>query len=371
MPSISGPLVRRTLVGLLATTIAVAGTLTTAGTATAAGPAKSADKGSAWLAGELEKNMFTYPGGDFADWGLTVDAALAMTASRNRPAKLKRVINKLERNYDDYTSFGETRYGGSAAKMLTAVKAFGLSHKTFADRNVRNVVLDLISTEEANAGELMNSDGTGAGNTFSQSFAVIGLSRSGKAPVSTVRFLLRQQCAEGYFRLYISEGQSCDEADDDGDDTTDASASVDASAMAIQALVAAKADGVPMGKKKFKKARRWLLAAQDGKGAFGSDADITAKNSNSTGLAGAALAALGKKKQLVKAQHWIASVQLTKQAAGKGPAKKDLGAIAYSKKAFRTAKRDGVDDGTRDQFRRASTQAVLALAGTSLVTLKR
>lgn len=361
MTSISRPLVRRTLVGLAATALAVTGTLTTSGPATAAGPAKAADRGSAWLAGEFENNMFAseFDGVTYPDWGLTVDAALALAAAGNRPDKLDKVAGKLENNYDDYTSYEGTVYGGPAAKMLTAAKVFGADHETFAERNVRRVVLDLVADD----GELVNSNGTGAGNTFSQSFAVIGLSRSGLAPVETVDFLLRQQCADGYFRLYITDGQTCDEAGD--------SPSVDASAMAIQALVAAKADGLAVPRAKYKKAVSWLLSAQGDNGAFGSDEAITEKNTNSTGLAAAALQALGKDNRLGLAQDWISSVQLTKAAAGDGPAKKDLGAIAYSRAAFRTAKQDGVDDGARDQFRRASAQGILALAGTSLVTLRR
>jgi len=63
-------------------------------------------------------------------------------------------------------------------------------------------------------------------------------------------------------------------------------------------------------------------------------------------------------------------MQLTKARVGEGPGRKDVGAIAYNLKARNAAVRNGVTKATRDEFRRATSQAVWGLLAVDLGTLK-
>ena len=102
------------------------------------------------------------------------------------------------------------------------------------------------------------------------------------------------------------------------------------------------------------KAVRWLLGQQDAAtGSFSGNGPTGTPNANSTGVAAAALRAAGEAAAAAKAAGYVAALQL-----GSGP---DAGAIGYDHDAVVAAPRGAIDDTSRDQWRRATAQGVLAL----------
>ena len=113
----------------------------------------------------------------------------------------------------------------------------------------------------------------------------------------------------------------------------------------------------------------WLRSVQKKSGGFAAGAGKGFANANSTGYAAAGLAAVGRTAAVRRAAHFVARLQLTQRRAGAAGA--DLGAIAFDRAALEAARQDGVTDATRDQFRRATSQGVLALVGKHLAGLRR
>jgi hypothetical protein len=327
-----------------------------ASAAEATGPVQQA---AAFQAGELVKNRMPSTYVDGPDWGLTVDT-LYMLAATGKPAKARAIGRVLAKKAGAYTtsSFGDTTYesAGATAKVLLASQVVGQG-KTLGGTDYRKALLSFAQPNGRLADR--NSDGTDYSNTFGQAIGVIALSRSGRAPQATVRFLLRQQCAAGFFTLTPTGNQTCDKAG--------SPASVDATAYAVQALYAATKQGkATVPARRITKAVRWLAGVQRANGSFGSDDAIRTSNANSTGLAAQALADAGRTKAVKKARAWIRTVQITRGSAGQ--AAEAIGAIAYDRAALKNARRDGISD--IDQFRRATAMGAFALAPKPLRTLK-
>ncbi|MDG4833971.1 prenyltransferase/squalene oxidase repeat-containing protein [Solwaraspora sp. WMMD1047] len=322
----------------------------------------AAGSASRWLAGQLVDGGL--PGFVGSDWGLTIDALLALRAAEVEPAAVAAITRSLAANADGYaairTEAGDFITGGSTAKVLVAVVAAGLDPTDFGGHDWRARTQGLIhgSDEGARAGWLHDLNlGTAAGsNLFGQSLAVIGLARSGGVPQPAVDFLVRQQCPGGGFRLYPgATGTSCVD-----DPATEQNMDVDATAMAVQALLAAAEAGASGTAGPVAAATSWLLAEQAADGSFHGSGFTDYPNTNSTGLGGQALAAVGERDAAAKAAAFIAAQQLTPANAGAAAA--HVGAIAYTSDALATAVTNGIGEFELDQWRRASAQAVLGLA---------
>ncbi|MCX6523849.1 MAG: hypothetical protein NTX58_03640, partial [Actinobacteria bacterium] len=122
----------------------------------------------------------------------------------------------------------------------------------------------------------------------------------------------------------------------------------DATAIATQALLSA--ERTPAVEAALSKALGWLLAKQDrSTGGFGGTGSTAAINANSTGLSAQALRAAGQLEAAERAANWItSSLQLN-------------GAIAYTPTARASAVTSGIPSNLADQWRRSTTQGVLAL----------
>jgi len=326
--------------------------------ATAASPA--AERAESFQAGELRDARMPSAFTDGTDWGLTIDTIYMLAATDGRRPLLDRMGRVLANNAGEYTSatFADTTYvsSGATAKVLLAAKVLGRDVRDFGGVDYRKRLTRFIVPNGPDAGRLSdrNSDGSDFSNTLGQSLGVIGFARTGSAPQPVVDHLLEQQCQAGFFSLSMTTGKNCNQAGGNG--------SVDATALAVQALFAAEQQGeAQVPDRRIAKAVRWLASVQRANGSFGSDADIRTSNANSTGLAAQALADAGRMTAVQKARQWVASVQITRRNAE--AADNVIGAIAYDRAALRTAQRDGVTDQTvRDQFRRATSQGAFALA---------
>ncbi|WP_158632158.1 LPXTG cell wall anchor domain-containing protein [Micromonospora sp. Llam0] len=327
----------------------------------AATPA-AAQAGSHWISGQLVDGGL--PGFVGSDWGLTIDALFALRATGAEQAAVAAIVEALTANADGYavirTDMGDFVTGGSTAKVLLAAVAAGVDPTDFGGHDWRQRTLDLIygADQGTKAGWLYdrNLDTTAGSNLFGQSLAVIGLARSGGVPQTAVDFLVKQQCPGGGFRLYPNAaGTSCS-----ADPVTEQSMEVDATAMAVQALLAAADAGASGTAEPAAAATSWLLSAQAADGSFNGSGFTDYPNTNSTGLAGQALAAAGEHTAAGQAAGFVAAQQIT--TANAGAASAHVGAIAYTPDALATAVTDGIGEFELDQWRRATAQAVLGLA---------
>ncbi len=354
------------------------------GTAIAAGAAL---RSAGWLVGELDP-IGEMPG-PYAgtDWGLTLDAQWALYAAGTGKRTVADISRSLAPHVGEYLGADlfedpAARIGGSVAKLLVAAvvagddpTAFGTGRYLPAGTtyDLRAEALALLEPDGAQTGRLSNV-GTGKDetNVFAQALVVIGLARSGGVPEEAVEFLVSQQCTDGWFRMFYNDGLSCVAA-------TDAVADIDGTAMALQALLTARDNGTPGLDGHVEQAAQWLLSAQRKDGSYGGGVATAGSNSNSTGLAAAALWAAAQTadptsaKRLTtgyeRAREWVLNLQARDETARGTALRSEYGAIAYNPDAFSTSRSTGIGASERDQWRRATTQAVLALAPVSFARL--
>ncbi|WBB91280.1 prenyltransferase/squalene oxidase repeat-containing protein [Verrucosispora sp. WMMC514] len=317
-----------------------------------------------WLAGEYTDGVLPGPFSP-QDWGLSIDGVIALAATGaagpTRQAATAQIAAHV-RSYNSYDDWGIEGFtdGGATAKLLYVASSAGADPTDFGGWDLRAETVALLSGAGTGhqhgriTSRTTEETGPDPSNTFDQSFAVLGLARSGGTPQETVDFLIRQQCAAGGFRLYPdADGVPSPSCDDQGNATLD----VDSTAMAVQALLAADVAGADEA---AQRGADWLVAQQRVDGSFGGSGPTSGANSNSTGLAGQALAAAGRDAEAARAAEALAALQLT--TANGGAAAADAGAIAYASDALAEAVRDGIAESFRDQWRRATAQALLGLA---------
>ncbi|RIW45795.1 cell wall anchor protein, partial [Micromonospora endophytica] len=359
---------RRVGVGLgvaTATALAVIAATPLGGVAAPSPPHTAAARDAArWLAGEYADGVLPGPFGG-ADWGLSIDGAIALAATgvagSTRQAATAQIAAHV-RSYNSYDDWGITGFtdGGATAKLLYVASAVGADPTDFGGWDLRAETLSLIAGADSGhqhgriTSRTTAESGSDPSNTFDQSFAVLGLVRSGGVPQESVDFLIRQQCAVGGFRLYPdADGAPSASCDAQRNATLD----VDSTAMAVQALLASDATGADEA---AQRGADWLVAQQGADGSFGGSGPTSGANSNSTGLAGQALAAAGRDAEAARAAQALAALQLT--AGNGGAAAAEAGAIAYHAATLAEAVTNGIGENFRDQWRRATAQALLGLA---------
>lgn len=361
MPTSAAPTTVFTRLGAALVAIAVVmlsvganGGIPTVG-ADSAGP--GAVSAAAWLAGELSANGHQLSNAGAIDWGLTADAALAITAAQGRGnADAAATVDNVVAHFASYSSWDDigpypgVRLAGPTAKTLFAALVEGRS-TVVGSVDVDTELRSLLVTSGAQTGRYAdrNAYGGDSSNGFSQSLAILALARTATpAPGTATTFLLAQQCPSGGFRLTYFGGATC---------TDDASADTDASALAVQAL--ATVDQTTAVTDSVARAMAWFLSIQNPTtGAFGGTGPTSAPNANSTGLIGQALRAVGQTAAADRAASWVSSLQRISPAA-------DAGAIGYDTAAFAA----GLGANNRDQWRRSTAQALFALGVAPLSTI--
>ena len=366
------PVTRRVALGLTSAVLA-AGTLV-ASPASAAEPTRRADAAADWLARQLEGGLvvssYTDTGTgnvvEYTDLGLTLDVHLAFRDLGIRERKRERILDAIETRTGEYVGTGETRYAGALGKLLTAVQREGIEPASYAGgtllRQLERRVHTADDSERGRAEDAFDPDDQFGGdfsNTVGQSFVVGALARADSDLADeTVRFLLKQQCAQGFFRVYLeSVDHTCD-----GGTAEQSGRSVDATAFAVQALLVADRRDVDVRQRRLSNAlaaaEAWLLRKQRASGAFREDG---VANSNSTGLAAAALADLGRKGRADRAAEWVRERQVTRALARDGALGGERGAVALDDAAFDKAVEDGITGGVLYQWQRATAQAAAGL----------
>lgn len=327
-------------------------------------PATSAARaGTGWLATQLTSGIVHNDQFDFDDYGLTVDIGISMDEVGGDQALVRQIRQAVGPHVDSYVSgvdYGapDDLYSGSLAKALVFAQVSGADARSYGGYDLVSQVEDRVTSSGPSRGRLADQlTGADYANSFGQAFAARGLSVAGSARAAEVTdFLLKQQCSAGFFRIFFNTDPSAaDQGCVDGTDGID----TDTTALVVSQLAAIPSRSADVDAA-IEKAVAWLVATQKADGSFVGSDFTPDSNTNSTGLAASALAAAGRCEQAGRAGEWVASLQVGPQPAG-SPLAGEEGALAYSADALAAAKTQGITIESRDQWRRATVQAVAGL----------
>src|SRR4051812_27835598 len=359
----SSTLVRRTGAMLVASAVTIS--LAAAGGAAQAAPA---DRGAGWLSAQLTDGVVVgsyedlpdHPGTfiDYNDYGLSIDTAFALKAVGGHGSDVRAVRDAVGQDLGAYIGTGGEVYAGATAKALVLAESSGGDPQSFGGVNLVRTLNGLVAKSGPAKGRIADESQFGDyANTLGQILAVHGLTVAGRAQAGPARkFLLEQQCDQGYFRLYFSkpksDHQSCGKKSKPDPDAT--------SYAVVQLWKVSK--GNSRLRTALKHAVAWLAKQQRPSGAFNGGTSTDVPNANSTGLASWALGLTGHCVAAESGSAWVSDLQVGAQPAG-SPLAGQRGAVAYDKAALKSGKQDGIptDGAGQDQWRRASSQAVPAL----------
>lgn len=358
-------------VALLATGAVIATTLSTLGAA----PAQAApgDLGARWLERQLTDGLIYNEQYAFNDYGLTADVAFALDAIGGQQATVRRIGKALAPHVDSWTTgvdFGsDDIYAGSVAKALVLAQTAERDPRRFGGVNLVKRLHARVSDTAPYVGRIEDKGEMDYANTIGQLFAAVGLAAAGSPKASPARkFLLKQQCSDGYFRLNFADKTSRRQGCDSGGSSLTAP-DTDVTALAVLALNALPKQGKAV-RGATAAAVGWLKATQKRNGSFGGGVATEGSNSNSTGLAAWALGDAGSCRAAAASARWVRGLQVSDDVAGT-PLAGEKGAIAYNRAAMKAAESGGITVETRDQWRRASAQAAPGLIFTSLDRCQR
>ncbi|MFG1918200.1 prenyltransferase/squalene oxidase repeat-containing protein [Micromonospora sp. NPDC048898] len=331
---VNRPLRHRARILVTAALAALTLTLTVTPSAASASPPtlNKADAAAGWLARQAvdgERFEVTFDGVAYPDQGLTLDAVFAFAAAKVADTTAANAVSWLAQPavLTGYIGDGTEAYAGATAKLALGAQVRGLNPAAFGGVDLLTRLNGLLTPSGRYSDRSAFGDYSSA---FTQSFAVLALDRAGGAPPAAVTFLAASRCADGGFPLLF--GQATCVSD------------VDATAMAVQALLAADRPLVAAS------AAQWLVSVQNSDGSFSTNG---VPNANSTGLAAQALSAAGRSLPWLRARQHLISLQVNCTGASA-----NRGAIAYTSGGF--------DASTAV---RATAQAVPGMAGTGYATL--
>lgn len=316
---------------------------------------------ASWIVGQLGDDALLPSSFDPAtpDYGLTIDAGLSLAATGEQPAAVERISDAIAANLDSYITgdaFGDpgSTYSGAAAKALVFSQVAGADPADYDDGELVERVEGVVDDSTGRSADV--SEFGDFANTIGQSFVVRGLNAEGSdEAAAATEFLLQQQCSEGFFRLGFSEEGAADQTCD-GD--PDAAPDTDVTAFALLALVEQAGDAEVDAA--IESGVAWLEETQAEDGSFGGGVATEAPNSNSTGLAGQALAEAGAVEAAGAAAAYVAALQVPATCEA-GPLALEAGAVAYDSTAFTAGQADGITESTGDQWRRTTAQALPVL----------
>lgn len=300
----------------------------------ASAPVTKPQAASGWLARQMVNGshfVIKSGGVTYPDQGETIDAIFAFAASKTANAYGTRAIDWLEQPavLSNYIGVGTESYAGATAKLALAAEVRGDNPANFGKVNLIARLAKLLSKSGRYSDHSAYGDYS---NAFSQSLAIIALSRHGGAPAKAVSFLIASECKNGGYPLDF--GQKTCVSD------------TDATALVAQALLAVGQRAAAV------RGLNWLVSVQKRNGGLDA-AGGTRPNANTTGLAGEAFADAGWKYHPELAAKFLTSLQVGCSASAA-----ERGALKYDSTGF--AKSTAVD---------ATAQGILGLADISLAKL--
>lgn len=373
MKPLQSPRLRRA--GVLAIATAITSTTLFATTLVAAAPAqahpagdRAVSAGSTWLKAQLTDGILHNEEYDWDDLGLSADVAFALDAVGGQDATVTQIVDAVEPVVESWVG-GYTPgrvYAGSLAKMVSVVQAADQDPTVYSGVNQVSRLESRVSSTAPVAGRLEDA-GVVVGDPYDADFVnVIGQSFAARAlttatssrALDATTFLLEQQCTDGFFRGSLTADKtSSQQGCVDGTH----SASIDTTALAIINILDTPGASTP-AKSAAALAATWLAGQQAADGSF-SAGGPEGSNSNSTGLAGWALAKAGHDGAATKAATWLRGLQVADLAPCATTLTSENGAILFRPQDGTAARAAGVlDVPTRERTRRASAQALPALA---------
>ncbi len=322
-----------------------------------------------WLADELTDGLMV--GDTGPDFGLTIDTGMALSTVVDKGDVNAMITKALEARIGDYVGDGtKESYAGPLAKAAAYAKVAKQNPTNYGGVNLiarleertANVPADPVAEPQAAAfaGRIFDKSEFGNyANVVGQSYAVRALSQARSTEAAAARdFLLKQQCASGYFRASFEKAdvpnQSCTEG------APGSEADPDVTALAVINLVESD-DKTPAVQAALEKAGTWLVDRQRGSGAFRAAAPISKINTNSTAIGGFALGLLDQRDASLKAALWVRKNQPVDKYKCRTALTKDTGAVAYRRDRVKLSATTGIPASARDEWRRATAQAVLGL----------
>jgi len=291
--------------------------VTAAAPALAAKPAAAPKKDQAaagWLARQMTGRshfITVFNGTKFPNQGLTIDAILAFAATNTAGGYAARADRWLQQPSVLTGYIGDKKNGffaGATAKAALAAEVSGLNPKHFGKTNLIARLASLLTKSGRYSDQSSFGDFS---NAFSQSLAILALSRFGGAPITAVRFLVKSECSDGGFPQDFAQ-KTC-------------VSSPDATGIVIQALLAARWHNAA------ERGLKWLAKTQRPDGGFATSA-TAAPNANSTGLDGQALAAGGWTHRAARASKFLLTLQVGCSATASR-----RGAIAFDATGFKAS----------------------------------
>lgn len=329
---------------------------------------RSVDQAATWLAGQLTDGLMYNPAfGGFNDYGLSIDAGLALDAVDKQPAAVTAIGKAIRAHYYSYTTgddFGGPEvYAGGQAKALVMAQVAGTGPASYP-ASIQTQLEDRVAIASPNTGRIQNSgetdfnppfDPVDSANVFGQAFAARALTVAGSDLADeAVTFLLQQQCTDGHFRQSFSPKDALDQSCDAGapGTTGDALGATATAVIQLDATPALAAD--PAVTAALTDAVTWLKTQQAGDGSFNNG------NSNTTGLAGWALGDRGETAAATAAATWLRDRQADDTDACT-KLKPHVGAIAFDDAALAEGRSNGITDNTVGQWQRATSQTLVGL----------
>jgi hypothetical protein len=368
--------------------LVAASALTLAGLTLLAGPAHAVNSddrpmtvGADWLAGQLTNGLMHNPNfGGFDDYGLSIDAGLALDAVGGHASNVQAISTALAGAIGSYVTgedFGDagSSYAGATAKAAVFARIAGDDPTAYGGLDLVTRLEARVATSAPITGRIEDLSSFGDfANTIGQAFAVNALdAASSTKAADALSFLLEQQCSAGYFRLYMTDDKTApDQTCEGGRASGDSAPDPDATSTAVRLLLP-QIDTSPAVARAVGKAEAWLLGRQNADGSFGGGTSTSGANANSTGLAAWALGALGDSGAATAAAVWVRQHQADELASCPNALSTETGAIAYDDAGVASGRASGITDANSDQWRRATSQALPALvyapAGTQDLTL--
>ena len=322
-----------------------------------------------WMAGELTNGLITTPSGP--DFGLTIDTGMALSTVAAQGGTVTAINNSLEPRIAEYVGDGaKESYAGPLAKAATFARVAKGKTTNYCVINLITRLEDRTADDPADAtkepqaaaiaGRIFDKSESGNyANVVGQSYAVRALTLARSTEAAAARdFLLKQQCADGFFRAGFDKAdvpnQSCTQG------VVGSEADPDVTALAVINLIES-GDKSPAVVGALAKAGTWLADRQRGSGAFRAAAPVSRINTNSTALGGYALGLLKNRDAALKAASWVRKNQPVDKYKCRTALTKDTGAVAYRKDRVKASSTTGIPAEARDEWRRATAQAILGL----------
>jgi hypothetical protein len=290
----------------LASLLAAVVTVLAVPTAAVAGTGPNRTLGSKYLVdpGTLTDGHFYESFSGYADFGLTIDGALALAATGDQDPALKGIVTFLDSAGKDphgntvntWTGVG-TKYasGGSIGDEALLAEATGYNPRDFSGHNLITALNASVCTRASHGG---SASCAAAGNytysssVFDQALGIIAQIRAGQAKqaAAPIRYLESLRNSDGSFPSLIPDSHDQD---------------VDSTAVAVMALALVPGPGAAAD---VKAGAAWLASRQESSGGFpGTSGDSV----NSAGLAlqGLTLEGARYRSQIGKALAFLAREQ--------------------------------------------------------------